>query len=122
VLVSIVWCFAGIAKLRNSGLTWATSNNLPALLKLHVMDYYFVPPKAPALARWLARQDLLCRALAVGTVVLELGFPLGLFWEPLGQLLAAACMGLLIGIALTQGPLFLPLFFMLFLLWFPFPA
>lgn len=122
VLVSIVWCFAGIAKLRNAGLTWATSNNLPALLKLHVMDYYFVPPKFPAFAAWLCRQDLLCRMAAVGTMILELAFPLGLFYVPLGIAFAAVCMGLIVGFATAQGPLFLPLFTMMFLLWFPYPA
>lgn len=122
VQVAIVWFFAGISKLRHSGLRWAVSNNLSSLLKLHVMDYYFVSPKAPPLARFLAGQDWLCRLLAVGTLVLELGFPLGLFFPVLGMVLAGLCMGLLIGFALAQGPLFLPLFSMLFLLWFPFPS
>lgn len=122
VQVAIVWFFAGVAKLRHTGLTWATSNNLSALLKLHVMDYYFVPPKFPWFARWISRQDMLCRMLALGTLGLELAFPIGLFWEPLGMAFAAMCMMLIVGFALAQGPLFLPLFTVMFLLWFPYPG
>ncbi len=122
VQVAIVWFFAGVSKLKHSGWRWGVTDNLSTLLRLHVMDYYFVPPKAMPLSRWLSRQDWLCRVLAVGTLVLELAFPIGLFVPELGMLFAALCMGLIVGFALAQGPLFLPLFVMLFLLWFPYPA
>jgi hypothetical protein len=119
VQLVIIWFCAGIAKVRHSGLRWGVSNNLSSLLKLHVMDYYFIPPKLPRLARWLSRQDLLCRGLAVGTLVFELAAPAALFYEPFGQLFALLGMGLLVGFAAAQGPTFLPLFLMLFLFWAP---
>src|SRR5688572_28231760 len=122
VLVAIVWFSAGIAKELYGGISWVTSHNLSKLLKLHQMDYYFVAPKLPWLNRFIASKPRLCSMLALGTVILELGFPLALFDQRAAMVLVPSTLMILTGFTLAQGPLFLPLFSLTFLLWFPYAS
>jgi hypothetical protein len=120
VLLAICWFSAGIAKLRYAGPRWSVSDNLSRLLKLHVMDYYFVPPKAPRLARWLPQQPALCMLLASGTLIFELAYPIALFDPHAAMVIVPSSLLLILGFALAQGPLFVPLFTLTVLLWFPY--
>ena len=61
--------FAGLAKLVHSGPAWVTSDNLRWALRFRGLE----------LAIFIADRPWLAHALAAGTLLLELGFPLVLF-------------------------------------------
>jgi hypothetical protein len=120
VLVALVWFSAGIAKLRYGGRRWIFSDYLSKLLRLHVFDYYFVPPRAPSLSRWIANHQALCVLLAIGTHILELGFPLALFHPWAALFFVPSSLLLIIGFVFAQGPFFRPLMILTILVWFPY--
>jgi hypothetical protein len=71
IVVVGAYFFAGLAKLVNSGPAWVTSGNLRwALYASGDSD----------LALFIADRPWLAHALAAGTLLLELGFPLVLLW------------------------------------------
>jgi predicted DCC family thiol-disulfide oxidoreductase YuxK len=75
VLMAVVFCIAGIAKLRASGLAWAFSDNLR---NTFIMQYYLSDPPLRGLLLWIASQRWLCEFLAISTLVCETGAPLAL--------------------------------------------
>jgi hypothetical protein len=78
VLVVQVYFFAGWAKLYESGLAWATADNLRGWL-LALEQNYQTPGAASSLAGALAASPVACWVMAVGGLVFELLSPLVLF-------------------------------------------
>ncbi|MGH7175962.1 MAG: DCC1-like thiol-disulfide oxidoreductase family protein, partial [Tepidisphaeraceae bacterium] len=114
ILLSIVFCAAGIAKLRISGLEWVTSDNLSNMILQHYYGEYSYP--GFDLGPRIAQIKWLCRVMAGGTLVLEVFFPLVLFFRwarwvfvP-GMFLAQIGIGVLMGVWFTQF-MFIYLFF-----------
>lgn len=79
VLITILFCAAGIAKLRTYGFAWpfpkwAMSDNLRNLfLQMH---YLGRPPLKWGL--WLAQYPTVCKLMALATVVVEVSLPLAI--------------------------------------------
>ena len=120
VLIALCWFGAGISKLRHGGLRWIFSKNLSTLLHMHTLDYYFAPPPSTVLTEFLAKRPILCSMLAGYSVVLELLFPCALLSPQLALMIVPQSLLLILGFALFQGPLFLPLFMLTAIYWFPF--
>jgi uncharacterized membrane protein YphA (DoxX/SURF4 family)/uncharacterized membrane protein len=117
LLLSIVFFSAGLAKLRQSGVEWMFSDNFEILLIQHT---YHLANENP-LVSWgphLAQYSLLCKMLAIGTIVIELSYPLALFSRPARYILVPGMVLLLIGIRLLMGPTFYP-FMICSLFWVP---
>jgi hypothetical protein len=115
VLLASIFCSAGIAKLRASGLAWVTSNNLQILL---IQARYGLNPAPTEWGLWLARWPLLCNVLAGGCVALELLFPLALLHRRLRMVIVPATLLMQIGIGLLMGIWFMP-FLRAYLFWLP---
>jgi predicted DCC family thiol-disulfide oxidoreductase YuxK len=75
VLMAVVFCISGCAKLRTSGFAWAFSDNLR---NTFIMQQYLSDPPTNW-ALWIASQRWLCYTLALATLVFETGAPLALF-------------------------------------------
>ena len=82
-LVQVLFCqiylFAGYSKLFTSGLAWITAGNIRG--HLLVLNQALVQPPQASWGYALARQPLLCVALAWVGLALEFAFPLVLFWK-----------------------------------------
>jgi hypothetical protein len=78
VLLVQAYFFAGWAKLAESGLWWATADNLRGWL-LALDQHYQAPEMGASLARALAASPAACWILAVGGLAFELLSPLVLF-------------------------------------------
>ncbi len=110
----IIYFAAGIAKLRESGLAWATATNFHNLLLRH---HYTHEPKV----MWglgLAGLPLVCGALAKLTLVGELSAPLALFDVRLRCLIVPALISMQLGIYLLLGVTFRA-FLLLIPFWIP---
>ncbi len=94
IVVAGAYFFAGLAKLVNSGPAWVTSDNLRwALYASGNSD----------LALFIADRPWLAHALAAGTLLLELGFPLVLLWPRTAWLFVPGAVLLHAGIWLAMG-------------------
>lgn len=114
VLLAAMYLAAGIAKLRNSGLGWITSEFLAQAM---VHSYHKGDP-ATDWGLYLAQSPLLCRGFAMSTLVIELGFWVALFSKRARLLLLPAAYGMHVGIFLIMGPGFLNLV-VCYLFWVP---
>jgi hypothetical protein len=109
LLLACGYLFPTLAKLRFAGPLWFTGENI---------HYYalgnFTVTGAP-LALALAAQPLLCRAVALGTLALELGAPLVIVSSRFALLFVPAALIFHTGIVLTIGYFFpsLPLLLLL---------
>ncbi len=115
--MSLIFFAAGVAKLRYSGLSWITSNNMAILL---VQAQYHIANADPAV-RWglaIATSPWICRMIAAATMVFETGYPLALFIPAARWIIVPGMAGLLIGIRLLMGPTFWP-FVICQLFWVP---
>jgi hypothetical protein len=117
LLMSLVFCSAGVAKLRHGGLAWVFSDNMATLLWQHGYHVGGHVP-LPRVALWLAQFPALCSAMAFVTIVVEAGYPLALVSRRARWILLPAMCGLLIGIRLLMGPTF-PQFIICHLFWVP---
>jgi hypothetical protein len=117
LLMSLVFCSAGIAKLRHGGFAWVFSDNMATVLLQHGYDVASHEPLS-RVGLWLAQYPLLCSALALVTVVVEAGYPLALVSRRARWLFPPSMCALLIGIRLTMGPTF-PQFLVCHLFWVP---
>ena len=107
VLLSLIFFAAGVAKPRHSGMAWMTADHLQQfLLASHYPQWRGTPPPLTDLGLVIARYPLLCKFLAVSTVIVELGYPLALFSVRLRWLLVTSMVLMLVGIRLTMGPPF----------------
>jgi len=105
VAMALVFFAAGLAKLRHGGLEWITSDNLAIVLNraaYHVSDAD--PVGGAGLA--IARHGWLSRAVAITTVVVELGFVVALFSRSARLFFVPAAFAMLIGIRVLMGPTF----------------
>lgn len=114
--VLILWS-AGIAKLRSPGpVAWIVTDNLAFTMIRHV--YTHRPPFQIGL--WLAQWPLLCKALAAGSLALELMAPLLLFLKGRWRMvLLLALAGMMLGFGLVLGVLFLHFVVILCILFLP---
>jgi hypothetical protein len=76
--IALVYFIIGFQKLRHSGLSWVTGDNMRWILYGGATN-----PRAPSTspALFLAERAWLSHVLAAGTLVLELGFPAVLLWD-----------------------------------------
>jgi hypothetical protein len=105
VTMSLIFCAAGLSKLRHSGLDWIFSDNLALLL---LRQQYHVSDGEP-LTHWgiaVAHHPWAARALALMSVTIETMFPLALFSRRARIVLVPAGFGLLVGIRTLMGPTF----------------
>jgi len=117
LLMTTVFCSAGIAKLRHGGLAWVLSDNMATVLLQHGYDVASHEPLS-RVGLWLAQYPRLCSVLALMTIVVEAGYPLALISRRARWIFPPAMCGLLIGIRLTMGPTF-PQFVICHLFWVP---
>jgi predicted DCC family thiol-disulfide oxidoreductase YuxK len=105
VAMSFVFCAAGIAKLRGSGLQWMFSNHLAILLdrvQYHISDADPVLPWSSTVARIPGAP----RLMAISTIVFETLYPISLFSRRLRPFMVAGGIGLILGIRAMMGPTF----------------
>ena len=117
VTFSLVFCAAGIAKLRASGLQWIFSDQLAILLdrvQYHISDADPVLPWSSTLARVPGAAML----LAFSTVFFETLYPIALFSRRLRPLFVIGGLGLILGIRAMMGPTF-ENFLLINLFWVP---
>lgn len=117
VALSLIFCAAGIAKLRHSGLEWIFSDNLALLL---LRQQYHISDGEP-LTRWgifVAGNGYLAQALALMSVAVETLFPLTLFSRYARYLLVPGSLGMLVGIRVLMGPTF-EQFMLCYVFWVP---
>lgn len=116
VLMALMYCGSGFAKLRMSGLDWITSDYLGRTL---VAFHYGVDP--PPVTDWglaIAASPWLCGAMAASSLALELAFPLCLVARRLRWVLLPATYLMHVALRLVMGPNFLP-FALVYLFWIP---
>jgi len=106
VALCLVFFAAGLAKLRYGGLAWVTSDTLASAIRKAQYDPAAARPLLGALGLWVAQQDWLMRLGTVGTIVVEAGYPIALFWRRSRWMILPGMVGLLIAIHLTMGPWF----------------
>jgi hypothetical protein len=117
-ILSLTFFAAGVSKLRHGGLAWITSESMSLVLNQHVYQIASEDPLLPDLTLYLSRYPRLCSLMALGTVVIEAGYPLALFHRRARWFFPTAMCGLLIGIRVLMGPTF-PQFLLCHLFWVP---
>ena len=73
VVVALAYFFAGVAKLRHSGLAWVTGDNMRYILSWAYVDGRM---RFPDWTAWVADRASLCHLGAAGILGLEVGAPL----------------------------------------------
>jgi hypothetical protein len=114
VMMALIFFAAGVAKLRHSGLGWVSSLEIFLVQNQYHVTY-------DPLTSWglhLAQNGWLCRVLAAGTLVIEVGFPLALCSCGIRWIVVPASLLMLIGIRLLLGPAF-ERFMIGYLFWVP---
>jgi hypothetical protein len=99
VVFAFVFFGGGLAKLRHSGLAWATSNTLASYLVQAAIP--LARPAGPPVTDWgfwIASHAHLSRAIAATTLVIELGFPLALLRRSLRMVFVPAAFLMQLGI------------------------
>jgi hypothetical protein len=103
-IVAIAYLFAGVQKLRYSGIDWVTSDNLRFVLWAS-SDSQASPN---SLALFVADHAWIYHALAASTIVVEVGFILCLPFSRLRWFFVPAAIGLHLGIWAAMGLDYLP--------------
>jgi hypothetical protein len=103
LLLVLVFFAAGIAKLRQGGLAWASADNMRAIL---LAPHYANDRALPALGLDVADSPLLCGVLAVATIVAEVGAPLALVGGGVAGIVIGTLFAMQLGIATLIGVLF----------------
>ena len=117
VAMSLIFCAAGISKLRHSGVDWILSDNLSMLL---LRQQYHLSDGEPLTnwGIWVANHHWVARGMAAMSVMVETGFPLVLFSRRARALLVPAGLAFLVGIRILMGPTF-EQFMMCYVFWVP---
>ncbi len=102
-LLSLVFLGAGVSKLRKGGIGWFSTDNLAYVLLQHQYPVSTALPLADW-GVWLAKQRVLCRAVAVVIVALECAYPLALFNRFFRRLLIPSAIVMLVGFRVLMGP------------------
>ena len=87
-VLATVYCLTGVQKLRHSGLDWVFSDNLSWVIRQGSS------PFGQGFAQAVADQGWLTRLFAAGTLVIELGAPMMLFFRRTRPLFALASFAL----------------------------
>jgi len=117
VAMAMIFCAAGISKLRHSGLDWIFSDNLALLLQ---RQQYHVSDGEPWTnwGLWVARHPWVVRAMAASAVATETLYPLALFSRHARLILVPAGLLFLVGIRALMGPTF-EQFMLCYVFWIP---
>jgi hypothetical protein len=117
VMMSLIFCAAGISKLRHSGLEWIFSDNLSMLL---LRQQYHLSDGEPLTnwGIWVANHGWAARAMAATSMCVETLFPLTLVSRYARMLLVPAGLAFLIGIRVLMGPTF-EQFMLCYVFWVP---
>ena len=117
VAMAMIFCAAGISKLRHSGLDWIFSDNLALLLQ---RQQYHISDGEPWTnwGLWVARHPWVAQAMAASSVVIETLFPLSLFSRHARRILVPAGLLFLVGIRALMGPTF-EQFMLCYVFWIP---
>ena len=99
------YLFSGIAKLESAGLLWASPDNMRAWLLLANLDDQLAVFRGPGL--WLADRPVLCLAMGIAALAMDLGFVLVLFSRRARRVLVPAAVLFHAAIAVTQNYAFL---------------
>jgi hypothetical protein len=99
------YLFSGVAKLKAAGLLWASPDNIRAWLLLANQDEELAVFRAPGL--WLADRPLLCLAIGVLALAMDLGFIAALFSRRWRRVLVPAAVFFHAAILVTQNYAFL---------------
>ena len=105
VMLAAVFCSAGLSKLINGGWAWVVSDTMSVILLKAQLSPTGVGPTTDA-GQWLSQQRPLLVLAAMGTIVVELLYPLALFHRGARWLFPLAMVGLLVGIRVLVGPWF----------------
>jgi predicted DCC family thiol-disulfide oxidoreductase YuxK len=120
VTMALVFCAAGLSKLRRSGLEWAFSENMSVVL---TKSHYGLSDADP-LVDWglfIAQSPVLSQGLAFMSLVVETAFPLALVSRRAAWLLVPGAFMMLVGIRVLMGPTFGG-FLLVFAFWIPWTA
>jgi predicted DCC family thiol-disulfide oxidoreductase YuxK len=120
VTMALVFCAAGLSKLRHSGLEWAFSENMSIILT----KSHYGTSDADPLVDWglfIARSPLLSQGFAFISLVVETAFPLALLSRRAAMLLVPGAFMMLLGIRVLMGPTFGG-FLLVFAFWIPWTA
>jgi hypothetical protein len=114
-----VFLAAGIAKLRESGLDWATSGHFSWIL---VQAHYRVSNADPLtmVGLDLASNGAVVRAMASVSLATELCYPLALVFRPVRRVVVPMAVMSLLAIRVLMGPTFEPLI-LAHVFWVPWP-
>jgi len=117
VAMSMIFCAAGISKLRHSGLEWIFSDNLALLLQ---RQQYHISDGEPWTnwGIWVAAHPWIARGMAASSVAIETLFPLSLFSRHARRILVPAGLLFLVGIRALMGPTF-EQFMLCYVFWIP---
>jgi hypothetical protein len=105
LLVLVMYCSAGISKLRVSGWSWALSDSFERLLLRH--HFTHSPPTTWGVE--VARHGYFTQGLALSALLIELLCPLALFSKWAFRFFIPALLGLQLGIYLLIGVTFRPM-------------
>jgi hypothetical protein len=117
VAMALIFCAAGLSKLRQSGLEWVLSDNLAMLL---LRQQYHLSDGEPLTTWgiWVANHQWAARSLAAVSMSVETFFPLVLFSRTARMILVPAGLAFLIGIRTLMGPTF-EQFMICYVFWIP---
>ncbi|HEX7118968.1 MAG TPA: DCC1-like thiol-disulfide oxidoreductase family protein [Longimicrobiales bacterium] len=116
VVMALVFLGAGVSKLQNAGLEWVFSDSMANTL----IEANYGITNGP-LVPWglhLAQVGWLARLMALGSLTVELAYPLALFSHRARWLLVPAILAMQIGIRIILGPRFVQ-FMICNLFWVP---
>jgi hypothetical protein len=117
VMMALIFCAAGISKLRHSGFEWVFSDNLAMLL---LRQQYHLSDGEPLTnwGIWVANHSWAARAMGATAVCVETLFPLTLVSRYARMVLVPAGLAFLVGIRLLMGPTF-EQFMLCYVFWVP---
>jgi hypothetical protein len=117
VAMALIFCAAGLSKLRHSGLDWILSDNLSLLL---LRQQYHLSDGEPLTTWgvWVANHAWAARGMAAVAVSVETLFPLALVSRAARLVLVPAGLAFLVGIRVLMGPTF-EQFMMCYVFWIP---
>jgi predicted DCC family thiol-disulfide oxidoreductase YuxK/uncharacterized membrane protein YphA (DoxX/SURF4 family) len=101
-MLALMFCCAGLSKLRTSGIDWGANGTLANLFAAKALTWDR-SPRVPGLAEALARHPMWCDVLARGALLLELSAPLVLVSQWARRLIAPALFVMLASFWLVLG-------------------
>ncbi len=118
VMIALVFCAAGVSKLRNPNLEWITSEYMATLFVNKGLAGDRVDPLIGWLPLWLGSKVWLCSFLAGLTVLLECCAPLALVNRHVRMVIVPGLFFMLLGFGIIIGTPF-PQWLAAFVFWVP---